>query len=233
MRSFKIAAVFAALVLVFAAASPTLAKKKRNHTGGDLCAVIEAPLTAEQMAAAVDSALAAVPGTVKKVALRVGHAADGSEEVYLAIVIQDASDVRHSFYFDGSTGAPLAPPVPSVAFNDAAAAALALVDPGSLAGAKVLKGELVNEVIHPLYLFKIVDGEDRLVRVAVDAQSGAASVVEPEAKKRKRGGRGDRIRCSDASNGDSDGGADSDGDSDADSDGDSDGDSDSDGGSDD
>lgn len=217
------ALALALVILALAVAGPAAAgKKKRSRDSGVACAILDAPLDNGQVAAAVDSALASVPGTVESVAFRMGHAADGSEVVFLAVVVRDAAGDLHSFYFDGETGDPLVPPTPTVAFQDAMASAVALVQSlaGGLAEPQVLSGKLVNEVVNPLYVFKIVSPEERVVAVAVDAQTGEARVVDDHDDRSRRGKRG-RLRCEDSDSGsDSDESDSDDSDSDSDSDGD-------------
>ena len=97
--------------------------------------------------------------------------------------------------------------------------AYAIAERAKEKGAQVLSGKLVNEVIHPFYVFKIVTPEDRVVAVAVDALTGEARIVDHDRAKRDRRGK---VRCENSdsdSDGDSDDGDSDDGDSD---DGDSD-----------
>ena len=207
-----------ALVLVLGLAAVVFARSEQRDDDG-ACSVIDSPCTLEEI---VEQALIAVPGIVLKAGFTVRHIDDEKMTLY-KVKILDENGQTQVLFFDTNTCEQTISLEPTVSFLDALdigleAAEEAAPGPGS---AIALTGVLKTG-FEPIYRFKVVDPQQQLVTVIVDAITGDPDVEDPKAKKKKKKkkkkGKG-AFRCNDA---------DSDSDVDSDSDSDSDGDTDSD-----
>lgn len=211
------AALLGALALVTLIAGPAAASR-RNHD--DRCTLFASQLSAEQIAAAVDTALAVSPGIVVRVALETGIDAGGAKVPFLVVAIRDDAEQIHRLYFDGETGAEILPPPPLVSFNEASTTALdaATARHGS---AQLLGGRLTNRVLNPIYVMRLLVDRDDVVRVSVDALNGAIVASDDDRNRRGKGKgkrRGRRGKGRDGSGSDCDDDHDDDGDDDYDDD---------------
>ena len=175
--------LLAAGVLVAALAGPAHASR-RNHS--DRCLPPGPQLTQDQIATAVDSALAASPGTVVRVAIETGIDAAHTRTPFLVVAIRSDSEGLHRYYFDGASAAEILPPEPVVSFDEAAESAVRAASPGG-AAPQLLGGRLTNRVLNPIYVLRLVDERGRIVRVSVDALTGAVLAADDDRRRRGKG----------------------------------------------
>ncbi|MBW2235955.1 MAG: hypothetical protein JRG85_11235 [Deltaproteobacteria bacterium] len=218
------------LSVAFLLTALTLAVAPAAHAQDGACGVIDSPCTLAEISAQalVDSGAA----DVVKAGFTSAQLPDGTELSLYKVRVRFLDGTEDTLYYNTADCSAVLPPIPTVSFLDAMAAAVAKsqeVAPG-LALPIVLSGKLVNELLAPTYVFQLLDPQGHLMGVRVDALTGEATVVDEKAgkkkgkKKKKKKGKKGQFKCNDADS-DSDSDSDSDEDSDSDSDGDSDGDS--------
>jgi hypothetical protein len=210
------------VALLLAALAPAPAA----HAQG-ACDIVDSPCTLADISA---QALAdSGAQDIVKAGFTKAAEADGTLVTLYKVRVIFADSTEDTLYYSTEDCNAVVPPVPTVSFLDAMAAAVAKSQeeaPG-LAEPIVLSGKLVNEILAPAYLFALIDPQGKPMGVSVDAQTGDATVLDAKAlkkaakkaKKAKKKKKKGKFKCN---------GADSDSDSDGDSDSDSDSDSDKD-----